>query len=541
MGVAAKLRVTGANIDGKEFTLGDEVVLGRSKGCDLRIPSPLVSRQHARITHGEGRYVIEDLGAPNGTWLNGVRVECAELSDGDRIALGDCELTFMADGDAAGESTPVESAEINPTVLSTVDLRLETVNVAELSAPGGIARLKQHLEVLREVAEASCGAMDIRGLVERILDLLLRVYPQAEYAHALLSGVGGQEGELHLAAAAEGTEQPDRGMSRTLFDTATRERKAILAADAQADERFSISQSIVGQALRSMMCSPLVVGERILGGIQVSTTGRGAPFNAEDLQLLATVAGQAAVAAENTRLHSEMVAKERLAAVGQTVSSLAHCIKNVINCLRGGAYILDLGLKNEDREKVAKGWDMVKRNNDFMFDLVKDMLAYCRKSPLRPQPTDVGKLLWDIVLMIDESAAQKDVETSLVLADDLPEVQVDPTGMKRAVLNLLTNAVEACSEGSTVSVLAAADGASGALRITVEDDGPGMPDDVKEHLFEPFFTTKGSRGTGLGLALVQKMAQEHGGSVEVDSEVGRGTAFHISIPLANNAAHNRQV
>ena len=260
------------------------------------------------------------------------------------------------------------------------------------------------------------------------------------------------------------------------------------------------------------------------------------PFTTDDLQLLVTVASQVAVAAENARLHRELVIQQRLAAVGQIISSLAHCIKNVINGLKGGAYILDIGVKKQDPEKTEKGWEMVKRNTDFMFVLVKDMLTYCRKeNPVR-QPADLAALLQDTVLMIQETAAQKGVTTDLTVDEEMPQLSIDATAIKRVVLNLVTNAVEACHDGGHVSVTASLEDAGEQIHISVQDDGHGISEEVKEHLFEPLFTTKGSRGTGLGLALVHKAVQEHRGRVEVDSEVGRGTTFHIHLPVHPGSA-----
>ena len=114
---------------------------------------------------------------------------------------------------------------------------------------------------------------------------------------------------------------------------------------------------------------------------------------------------------------------------------------------------------------------------------------------------------------------------------ELPSVALDPIAIKRAVLNLLTNAVEVCGEGDRVTLGARLQRDDAWLHITVADDGPGIPEDVKEQLFQPFFSTKGNRGTGLGLALVRKVAEEHRGRATVDSRPGDGAQFSILLPL----------
>ena len=449
------------------------------------------------------------------------------LCDGDWVTIGECQLTFVLDADYEVPRVASLMDDAMPTLVDVVEVGRPPG--AETAVPGSVRKLQAHLAVVKEVAEATCGSLEIGGLIERTLGLLLRVYPQADHAHAVLTGFGDAGRDLRLSMARAGA--APAGISRTLLDLATRERKAVLAGDVASDERLVSAQSIVEQRLRSIMCSPLVMGARTLGAIQVDTTDTVRPFTRDDLELLVAIAGQLAVAAENARLHGEIAAQERLAGIGQAVSSVAHCMKNTLNGLQGGAFILDQGVKKEDVARIAKGWGMVKRNADFLGDLVKDMLSYCRKTPPALVPTDMGGLLGETVQMVQETASVAGVRVELGVSADGPAVPVEPTAMKRVVLNLLTNAVEACKQGDRVDVLGGRDEQGGMYRITVADTGPGMPPAVKEHLFEPFFSTKGSRGTGLGLALVQKVVQEHHGRVQMDSQVGKGTRFDILIPV----------
>jgi two-component system sensor histidine kinase HydH len=141
----------------------------------------------------------------------------------------------------------------------------------------------------------------------------------------------------------------------------------------------------------------------------------------------------------------------------------------------------------------------------------------------------------DTLMMVEEMAARKGVQVAVEGESGLPPVNVDAVGLKRVLLNLLTNAVEACPEGSSVEVCLSEAGED-MIRMTVADDGPGIPREVQARLFEPFFTTKGSGGTGLGLALVQKVVvEEHGGRVDVASEPGRGTTFDVRLPVSGMA------
>jgi two-component system NtrC family sensor kinase len=529
----AKLCVIEGQTEEPEYAIAGELVLGRAPDCQVVTPGPLCSRHHARIAcDDDGVYFIEDLGSSNGTLVNGERQQRAELRNGDWVGIGDYVFTFLLDDDYVPPQQAFLLEPGMPTIVNTLDIdrQIERVEVVD---PAAVRRLRSHLAVVKEVGERACGTLEVPRLVDVVTHELLEVFDQAEDVYTVLFGFG-ENGEDLRQSANQSDAGEGRGMSQTLLAMATEKRQAVLASDAASDVRFEGAQSIVGLGLRSIMCCPLVVRGEVIGAVQVDTSRPDAPFAAHDLELLATVAGQMAVAAQNVRLHRQMVAQQRLAAVGQAVSSVAHCIKNVINGLAGGSYILELGLQKQDAERTGKGWEMVKRNTAFMSDLVKDMLAYCRKAPPRREPTDMAALANDTLMMVREMAARKGVQVSIESGDGLPPAIVDQVGVKRVLLNLLTNAVEACPEGSTVQVRLDRAG-EGMIRLTVADDGPGIPPEVQARLFEPFFTTKGSSGTGLGLALVQKVVvEEHGGRVDVASEPGRGTTFDVLLPLSGN-------
>ncbi len=526
----AKLMAVRGETGESEFPVGDVAVLGRGLDCDVVFDEVSVSRQHARVTRRRDIYYIEDLNSANGTFVNGRRARRAQLRDGDVIMLGECQVAFVLEEEHVTRQDVMVETASTLTVVDSVGID-EAAEPQEADDASPAGRLRQRLEVVKDVADRCCGMLETDRLVELVLRQLLGIYEQADHVHAVLVGLGESEDDLRLSVARAEARSSDVGISRTLFEMATVQRRAMLVVDVTADSQLQATESIVQQNLHSMMCCPLAFGPRVLGAIQVDTTRPGIPFTGEDLELLAAIAGQVAVAAENSRLHRQVVAQQRLAAVGEAIAGLAHCIKNVLNGLQGGSYILDLGIQKQEPERIAKGWEMVKRNSSFMADLVKDMLAYCRRSGLRREPTNIARLLNETLLMVKEAAAQKGIETSLDVDGEPPVGDVDGAGMKRVVLNLLTNAIDACPEGCHVKLVTSLDGESNELKITVRDDGPGIPDEVKERLFEPFFTTKGSRGTGLGLALVRKVVEEHKGRVELESEPGQGAAFHISIPL----------
>ena len=250
--------------------------------------------------------------------------------------------------------------------------------------------------------------------------------------------------------------------------------------------------------------------------------------------LLGTVGISKDVTEEN-RLRAQLIEAERLAAIGQTVAGLAHCIKNILNGLKGGSYLVNTGLRREDSELVNEGWTTVQKSITRIGNLSLDMLSYSRERSPELQNTDPADMLESTVDMVMKAAELEGVRIQMEIDAPGP-VRMDQLAMSRAIMNLVVNAVDACKEkdyGSKdwpqVTVAAWLDG--GDLVIKVADNGKGMSPDMQAHLFQRFFSTKGSRGTGLGLAVTHKIISEHGGTIEAFSEPEKGSAFIIKIPI----------
>jgi signal transduction histidine kinase len=144
-------------------------------------------------------------------------------------------------------------------------------------------------------------------------------------------------------------------------------------------------------------------------------------------------------------------------------------------------------------------------------------------------PEDLDQLVARAAQFVEEEMATSHVEIALDLAGDLPAIDIDHAQVRQALLNLMRNSAEALGDdGGRIEVATRASGDRVELRVS--DNGPGIPTDVLGQLFEPFFTTK-EGGTGLGLALTQQIIREHGGSIEVESAVGEGATFVVSLPL----------
>jgi len=236
---------------------------------------------------------------------------------------------------------------------------------------------------------------------------------------------------------------------------------------------------------------------------------------------------------EENRLRRQLMEQERLAAVGETVAGITHCMKNVLNGLKGGSYMLNVGLKRDDGQLVAEGWANVQKGIERISRLSLDMLSYCRDRKPARVPTDPLELAQDTVRLVAASAEQEGIAVSCS-GDEGPVVNLDPETIGRALLNLVANAVDAgreksYPEGETPAVDVRVERAGDALQFMVRDNGVGMSEETRSKLFSRFFSTKEGRGTGLGLCVTDKIVKEHGGTMTVASTPGKGSTFTIQV------------
>ena len=310
--------------------------------------------------------------------------------------------------------------------------------------------------------------------------------------------------------------------------------KPLIVNDVARDKRFykKVDEKS-GFKTRSILCVPLATTKRIWGAIEVLNKLDGGKFNDHDLVLCEAIACQAAIAIENATLHKHVVKTERLAAIGQTIAGLAHCIKNVLHGIQGGSYMVDLGLHKDDTANLTKGWEIIKKNNSFLQDLMLDMLIYSKERKPEYEAADINEIVESVHNLIAPKAFEKDIRITWAPNPLLGEIVVDPNGIRRCLLNLVSNAVDACiDKGGKGHIEISTEASDGKIfRIKVSDNGCGIQEKDRKKFFRIFFSTKGSKGTGLGLAVTHKIITEHKGTISIESEIGQGSTFTISLPL----------
>lgn len=230
---------------------------------------------------------------------------------------------------------------------------------------------------------------------------------------------------------------------------------------------------------------------------------------------------------EVRRLEEEVRRKEKLAAVGSLAAGVAHEIRNPLSSIKGYATYFGsrFAKDSEDRNAANIMVEEVERLNR----VISDLINLSRPSDLRRTPTNLNKLAEHCFGLIKQDAAMHDVDLKLSTDSSLPELSVDPDRLSQAILNISLNSLEAMPEGGTLAMNLSH--TSELVTIKVSDTGKGISKAEVTRIFEPYFTTK-SQGTGLGLPIVLKIIEAHGGTIRVESQPDSGTAFVIELPVS---------
>ena len=245
------------------------------------------------------------------------------------------------------------------------------------------------------------------------------------------------------------------------------------------------------------------------------------------------------------RLQNQLIQSQRFAAIGEVFIGIQHSMKNLLNNCKGGAYMVRTGLAKDKRKMLEEGWEIVQLGIERMTDMTRDMLKYVKEWKPRLEPVDLSQVLSGIEHVIKQSAKDKEIEFQLDISTELPSIQCDARMIHSAVMDIVSNALDAClwkdydeeeeEEMPKVVVKAYLNHGEQNAIIEVKDNGCGMTEDIKANIFTPFFSTKSKAGTGLGLSITSRMIDVHNGSIDLESEPGKGTVFRIILPINANS------
>jgi len=551
------LFVIRGNDQGSRFEFSSDVfAIGREASNDAQLHDTEISRRHAEIRRDGRRYILRDLGSSNGSFVNGRAVAEHSLASGDQIQLGRTLLLFTGVSEEGSRSSIAQRVDIVQRPADHDSRILHAVTQEEGSRifdhataaeSPWLIRARSHLQFMYRTALAVSHTLDIDQLLERIMDLIFE-WVEVDRGCVMLVDPETQKLEPKVRRDRNGARKQDRlVISRTILDYVFEHKEGVLTSDAREDARWNPAASILQQGIHEAICVPMQGRYDLVGVIYIDTSvapekvlqktsKRPDKLTEEHLKLMVAIAHQAALAVEDTRYYSAMVQAERLAAVGQTIATLSHHIKNILQGIRGGSYLIELGLSETDQQLVRKGWDIVDKNQQKISNLVLDMLTFSKEREPTLGPADINQVVGDVVELIQSRATEQQVELVWTPAPDIPLMVFDAEGLHRAVLNIVTNAIDACDRqskpdgGGRVEVATRYAQPEGLLQITIRDNGTGIAPEDLERIFTLFVSRKGSRGTGLGLSVSQKILKEHGGRIQVESKLGEGSGFTLELP-----------
>ncbi|MEE2906636.1 MAG: ATP-binding protein [Planctomycetota bacterium] len=507
---------------GRIFPLpeGEPQLLGRSSES-LPLTDQSVSRRHAELTPDGESWWLRDLRSANGTWINGRRVEeRVVLRPGDEITCGETILRFIQTDRLISGPAGWKEPSVDIPAEGTVAL-----SEREPELPGTLEAAQARLRMLESLSTLAVSASEPSELIEQALDMLISEFSPGS-AFVLLS----TDAQSTMSLVGR------RGSHPAWSDTIVRRIKAsccpLLVSDAATDLRFKDDDSIRELGLRSVMAAPLQVSGSVFGVVLLDDRQKPSHWDEEDIRLLSAVSKQISLAIVNADVAANQLQQARLISMGETVATISHAVKNIMQGLRGGAGAIELALSRGDLDMALEAWPILSRNLDRIHDLTFNMLAWSRSASLETEPVQVGPIFKEAIDLLGVQCRHRKVKILLEGTEDLPPIPVDASALHQAILNLLTNAIEAVpAKTGQIRVALSVDEDCHWMICSVEDNGDGVELERQLEIFQPFTSSKGQRGTGLGLAVTRKIAEEHGGTLELDPEFKAGARFQLRVPL----------
>jgi signal transduction histidine kinase len=509
--------------------------MGRARHNDIALYEPSISKLHARLDYQEGRFFVEDAGSLHGVYVNAAKVRRAELNPGAQIQLGNVTLKFSLLGSesSTGAMAKLPWVEQQQLLLSLVQTLNSTLVLSQ---------------VLEQVLDA---IMHITGAERGFLLLADGSSPAARYP-----AVAGLRLRV-VRGRTNGATVNGHGISGAIVRRALETGEAVSTVRSRGEtaELEAPAGRVNGDTrpLQTVVCLPLRSPRsgadgtgtfpRALGVLYVDKAGSAEPFSGDGLRAAEALARHAALAIENAQLfereqhtieelqkaQKRLLQSEKLATIGQMAAGIAHELNTPLTYIMGNLELLELqDLSSPQRDMLSS----IARGSERIRTLAQRLLAFSRPGREEMVPLAVNDVVERSLELCQYQIASGRVHLVKRLEDDLPPVLGVSNQLEMALINLVVNAVHAMGEkGGSMTVGTRRRGDE--VEISVADEGPGIPEKIRQTLFEPFVTTKPEgKGTGLGLSTVLMVVERHNGHVDFDTNEGSGTTFRITLPPA---------
>jgi len=424
-----------------------------------------------------------------------------------------------------------------------VDMASEAAKWLELAWEVDQLRLKsRQLTSLVDTAQLILSETNLDEILEQITNQTYRLMKSRLSSVFLLSEDGT---ELVLRACRGGSElyrgKPNLRTEDSLLGSVVTRHKPVAVVDVVREKGYIQTDIARKEKLVSMLAVPLTFAEKAVGVLAVYTQQRHR-FSNDEVKVLTTLGDLSAVAIEKGRLLARVVdmeeklrASERLSALGLLAAEIAHEIRNPLTVMQMLFHALVESMALDD--KSQRDASLIAEKMRQMNRILDQVLSFARSSEPTKESVHARQLFDDVFLLTRHKLLQQGIDIRIHVPENLPLFDVDREQVEQVLLNLILNAAQAMPQGGALRLSASVEEFEGEsfLVLAVRDNGAGMSQEQIDNLFAPFLTTKDS-GTGIGLAIVKKIMENHQSKVQVESKLGQGTKFKLLFPIADGHA-----
>jgi len=412
-----------------------------------------------------------------------------------------------------------------------------------------LERRVQELSILVSIGKSVTALLDPEKVLNRIVEASVYVTNAEEGALLLIDK---ESGNLYLRAARNLGEQYARGFRIKVDDSIAGQVVKTGEPFMESGDQASLKVK-TGYLVKSLIYVPLKTGNKVIGVMSVDNKASNRPFADNDMYLLAALADYASIAIVNAQLYGEvrafneelerkvrertkeleeaqaqLVQSEKLASIGELAAGVAHEINNPLGVMLGFTQVILKKLPEKDQ--LRKPLTSIEREGLRCKKIIQGLLDFSRRSTPTLEPVNVNEVTEAAVKLIEHQIRIENIKLVKGYAPNLPEIQADSNQLQQVFVNLIINAYHAMPKGGELRITTRPLG--NKVQIIFADTGMGIPATNLKRIFDPFFTTKEvGKGTGLGLSVSYGIIQEHGGKIEVDSQVGVGTTFVVTLPV----------
>ncbi len=421
-----------------------------------------------------------------------------------------------------------------------------------------LERRVKEFSILYSIGKSVTALLDPEKVLNRIVEAAVYVTNAEEGALLLIDQ---ETGDLYLRAARNLGEQFARGFRIKVDDSiagqVVKTGQPFLESGDEA--RLKVK---TGYLVKSLLYVPLKVGEKAIGVMSVDNKASNRPFFDNDVDLLSALADYASIAIVNAQLYSEvkafneeleqiveertrelekaqaqLIQSEKLASIGELAAGVAHEINNPLGVILGFSQVILKKLTQDD--SLYKPLSSIEREGLRCKKIIQGLLDFSRRSPPMFQPVDLNEVVEAACELIEHQITINNVRMVKGYAPHMPKIQADANQLQQVFVNLIINAYQAMPDGGELRITTRT--VSNQVQAIFADTGLGIAPENLKHIFDPFFTTKEvGKGTGLGLSVSYGIIESHSGKIDVDSQVGVGTTFVITLPVNQEGTASKE-